>query len=63
VQRKLTILFLWPELKVKFGVVLSLAKAMRRRDFIKAIAGSAAAWPLAARQQTDARLTIGGRTL
>jgi hypothetical protein len=51
-----------PELKVKFGVVLSLAKAMRRRDFIKAIAGSAAAWPLAARQQTDARLTIGGRT-
>jgi hypothetical protein len=42
-QRKLTIaphfpgrnfLFLWSELKVKFGVVLSLAKAMRRRDFI-----------------------------
>ena len=29
------------------GVVLSLGKAMRRRNFIKGIAGSATAWPLA----------------
>jgi hypothetical protein len=35
------------------GIVLSLGKAMRRRDFIKAIVGSTAVWPVAARAQPD----------
>ena len=43
-----------------FGVVPALVKAMRRRDFIKVIVVSAAAWPLAARAQHAGKLpTIG----
>src|SRR5262252_10215533 len=45
--------------RVLFGVVPASGKAMRRRDFIKAIAVSTA-WPLAARaQQADRPRRIG----
>src|SRR5262245_3370638 len=40
-------------------VVLSLGEAMRRRDFIKAIAGSTAVWPLAARAQQPTPPVVG----
>ena len=41
------------------GVVLSLGRQMRRRDFINVIAGSAVAWPLVASAQQSALPTIG----
>jgi putative ABC transport system substrate-binding protein len=40
-------------------VVLSLEVEMRRRDFIKVVAGSAITWPPAARAQHPAMLVIG----
>src|SRR5262245_65533626 len=41
------------------GVVPSRGKAMRRRDFIKAVGGVTAAWPLAARAQTERVRKVG----
>src|SRR5215471_580139 len=43
----------------RVGVVLSLGAAMRRRDFIKVIAGSAITGPLVARAQQPAMPVVG----
>src|SRR5262249_56830098 len=45
--------------RVLFGVVPALVKAMRRRDFIKVITGSAVVWPLAASAQQTKVARIG----
>jgi putative tryptophan/tyrosine transport system substrate-binding protein len=42
--------------RVLIGVVPALGKAMRRRDFIKGIAGSATVWPLAVLAQQGERV-------
>jgi hypothetical protein len=46
--------------RVLLGVVPALVKAMRRRDFIKVIAGSAIVWPFAAHAQQRAMSVVGG---
>src|SRR5262245_60473150 len=45
--------------RVLIGAVPALGKAMRRRDFIKVIAGSAAAWPLTAHAQKSSTPVVG----
>jgi hypothetical protein len=42
------------------GVVLSLGAAMRRRDFIKVVAGSASFWPLSTRAQPVGSMRLIG---
>ena len=44
---------------VTVGAILIHAKTMRRRDFIRAISGSAIAWPLVARAQPERVRTVG----
>src|SRR5450759_5793280 len=43
--------------------LLSLERDMRRREFIKVIACSAAAWPLAVRAQQPALLRVGATSV
>jgi hypothetical protein len=44
---------------LRFGTILSLGEAMRRRDFIKVIGSVGVVWPLAERAQQPATPTIG----